>query len=479
MSGLAKTKVNKTLIVGAGSTGKLVASKLSEERNCASKPVAFIDDDHEKKEMTLVGLPIVGPIDHIDEAIKAHAITEVIIAIPSLSMNKRKFILKAVQKNKIYCKEVPNITDLLLKKKEIFDFQSISFEALLNRAPVQLDTDSITKEVKRKTILVTGAGGSIGSEICRQLICHQPKKIILMGHGENSIYEINQELQMLNTSVELIPFIADIKDKKKMILLMDQYKPEIVYHAAAHKHVPLMEHNPHEAVMNNIIGTKNIGEAAKLAGVDSFVMISSDKAVNPTNVMGATKRLCEMVIQQLAKFSDTKFSSVRFGNVLGSRGSVIPLFRKQIMNGGPITLTDPRMTRFFMTIPEAASLVLQAGSLSKGGEIFVLDMGESVKIIDIAKNLIFLSGYTLEEIPIQYTGIRDGEKLYEELLLDNEIQENRVHPKIFIGKAEYSDYKELARVIQNFELWSPQKLKKILLELANQVGEASAKEPIL
>lgn len=467
---------NRTLIIGAGTTGKLIASKSLEETNGMYNPVAFLDDDYEKKGMLLIGLPIFGPIKNLETIIENKEITDVIIAIPSLSAHKKDWILKIVKKKKILCKEVPDITELLLEKRNVFDLHTISFEAVLNREPVQLEADAVIKEVTGKVILVTGAGGSIGSEICRQLINYHPKTLLLLGHGENSIYEINQELTARQTTTKLIPVIADIKNRKQMMQIINKYKPATVYHAAAHKHVPLMEHSPHEAVANNVIGTKNVGEAAKLAGVDSFVMISSDKAVNPTNVMGSTKRMCEMVVQQLALSGSTKFCSVRFGNVFGSRGSVMPLFRKQIMRGGPVTITDPRMTRFFMTIPEAASLVLQAGALSTGGEIFILDMGAPVKILDIAKNLIYLSGHTLDEIQIEYTGIREGEKLYEELLLDSEVQKKQVHPKIFVGKSEYTNYKELNQLIQEFEQWSPERLKKTLLSLANQIGEIPAKE---
>lgn len=467
---------NRTLIIGAGTTGKLIASKLLEEPHGFQSPAVFLDDDYEKKGMLLMGLPIFGPIKQLEVVIENKRITDVIIAIPSLSMQKREWILKTLQRNNIPCKEVPNIAELLLRKRNVFDFQAISFEAILNREPVHLEAEIAKKEVTKKVILVTGAGGSIGSEICRQLINYQPKAILLLGHGENSIYEIHQELSDRKTETNLIPIIADIKNRKQMMRIINQYKPSIIYHTAAHKHVPLMEHSPHEAVANNVIGTKNVGEAAKEAGVASFVMVSSDKAVNPTNVMGSTKRMCEMVIQQLALSGETKFCSVRFGNVFGSRGSVMPLFRKQITQGGPVTITDPRMTRFFMTIPEAASLVLQAGALSKGGEVFILDMGESVKILDVAKNLIYLSGHTLEEIPIEYTGIRDGEKLYEELLLDSEIQENQVHPKIFVGKTIYANYSELNRLIEEFEEWTPERLKKCLLLLANNIGETPVKE---
>ncbi len=306
---------------------------------------------------------------------------------------------------------------------------------LLGRDEVQLDIDAIKDQITGKTILVTGAGGSIGSEICRQVIRFNPRRLLLLGHGENSIYLIDRELRNNYSEcvTEIVPIIADIQDRKKIFAIMEDYQPEIVYHAAAHKHVPLMEYNPREAVKNNVYGTKNVAEAAKAAKVKNFVMVSTDKANNPPNVMGATKRIAEMIVTGLNEAGCTKFSAVRFGNVLGSRGSVIPVFREQIANGGPITITDFRMTRYFMTIPEASRLVIQSGALAKGGEIFILDMSEPVKIIDLAKNMIRLSGYSEDEIEIIETGIRPGEKLYEELLLDKERNDEAVFEKIFVG----------------------------------------------
>lgn len=315
--------------------------------------------------------------------------------------------------------------------------------------------------------MVTGAGGSIGSEICRQLIQFQPERILLVGHGEFSIYSIDIELKKMygQTDTEVVPIIGDVKDKRRMLDIMEQYRPKKVYHAAAHKHVPLMEYNPHEAVKNNVIGTKNVAEAADEFLVDTFVLVSTDKAVNPTNVMGASKRVAEMVVQNLAKTSMTKFVAVRFGNVLGSRGSVIPLFRRQIEAGGPVTVTDPDMTRYFMTIPEASRLVIQAGTLARGGEIFVLDMGEPVKIVDIAKNLIRLSGYAEEDIRIEFSGIRPGEKMYEELLGEDEIHPEAVFEKIYIGKTVEMDEYVIAELIERFKTYSREELKDAIMEI--------------
>lgn len=325
---------------------------------------------------------------------------------------------------------------------------------MLGRDPVELDMAQIAKGLTNQTVLVTGAGGSIGSEICRQICNFRPQKVILLGHGENSIYLINQELvNKFKNAIEIIPIIADIQNKKQMATIINKYKPHAIYHAAAHKHVPLMESNVEAAFKNNVIGTKNVAELAKAAHVKKFVMISTDKAVNPTNVMGASKRIAEMIVQSLNdNKSPTQFVAVRFGNVLGSRGSVIPLFKKQIEQGGPVTVTHPDMTRYFMTIPEAARLVLQAGALAKGGEIFVLDMGEPVKIVDLAKNLIKLSGKNSNDIKIEYSGIRPGEKLFEELLNDDEVHPQQIYDKIYIGKSKVFESAKLYQCIKQIGL---------------------------
>ena len=353
-------------------------------------------------------------------------------------------------------------------KVSVNEFRDVQVEDLLGRDPVKLDMESISESITGKTVLVTGAGGSIGSEICRQISNFTPENLILLGHGENSIYSIELELRAkYDTTINIYTEIADIQDRSKIFTIMEKYKPDVVYHAAAHKHVPLMERNPEEAVKNNIFGSKNVAEAADTFGVDTFVLVSSDKAVNPTNIMGSTKRFAEMVVQQLAQESKTKFVAVRFGNVLGSRGSVIPLFKKQIQAGGPVTVTHPDMTRYFMTIPEASRLVIQAGTLARGGEVFVLDMGEPVKIVDLAKNLITLSGYSIDEIGIKFSGIRPGEKMYEELLNDNEIHKADIFPKIHIGKAPLKDEKILNYFLGNFDAMSEPDLRSYLLSVAN------------
>ncbi len=347
--------------------------------------------------------------------------------------------------------KMPNIEDVMSGELEVNQLKKVEVEDLLGRDPVELDMDMISNELTNKTILVTGAGGSIGSEICRQVCNFYPERIILLGHGENSIYLINRELRnRFGKNVDIVPIIADVQNRARMFEIMETYKPYAVYHAAAHKHVPLMEDNPEEAVHNNILGTKNTAEAAKNAEVKKFVMISTDKAVNPPNVMGASKRIAEMIIQSLNDETHrTNFVAVRFGNVLGSRGSVIPLFKSQIEEGGPVTVTHPEMTRYFMTIPEASRLVLQAGALAEGGEVFVLDMGEPVKIVDLARNLIKLSGKKEDDIRITYTGIRPGEKMFEELMNKDEVHPEQVFEKIYRGKVQHMKCNEVEAIIQD------------------------------
>jgi FlaA1/EpsC-like NDP-sugar epimerase len=461
--------MKNVLVVGAGKAGTLIARQLLNNQDLGLKPSAFIDDDPNKYKLQILGIPVAGTSEEIVQAVEKYNIDLIVLAIPSLSKSELTRIFDECSKTKVKTQIMPMIEDIMLGKVAVNQFRDVEVEDLLGREPVELDIDGISEYVTGKTVLVTGAGGSIGSEICRQICRFSPKKLVLVGHGENSIYLIDMELRNSNLpSVEVIPVIGDIQDRARMFEVMEEFRPDVVYHAAAHKHVPLMEYNPRESVKNNVFGTKNVAEAADTFGVGTFVMISSDKAVNPTNVMGSTKRIAEMVIQQLSKVSKTKFVAVRFGNVLGSRGSVIPLFKKQILAGGPVTVTHPDMTRYFMTIPEASRLVIQAGSLARGGEIFVLDMGEPVKIVDLAVNLIKLSGYSVEEIGINYSGIRPGEKMYEELLGDKEVHPEEVFPKIFIGKALFGQEDEVNYLIGNFESLSSQQLKDYVLSLANR-----------
>lgn len=463
------TAKKRTLIIGAGAAGTMVTRQLLNNHEAELQPVAFIDDDPNKQKLHFYGVPVVGSTEDIEKIVELLHIDHIVIAIPSLTQKQLNRIFNECTKTKAKTQIVPKLEDIVTGKVSVSQFRDVQVEDLLGREPVELDIESISSYIKDKVILVTGAGGSIGSEICRQVCRFNPKKIVLLGHGENSIYQIDMELRnTYKDQVEIVPVIGDIQDRDRMFEVMEEHRPHVVYHAAAHKHVPLMEYNPKEAVKNNIFGTKNVAEAADTFGVETFVLISTDKAVNPTNVMGATKRIAEMIIQQLDKKSKTKFVAVRFGNVLGSRGSVIPLFKKQIQAGGPVTVTHPDMTRYFMTIPEASQLVIQAGALAKGGEIFVLDMGEPVKIVDLAKNLIKLSGYTVEEIGIEFTGIRPGEKMFEELLNENEVHPEQIFPKIYVGKSVDIDEKMFTELLFDIERTKDQnKLKEKLLYFSN------------
>ncbi|ULT56785.1 polysaccharide biosynthesis protein [Neobacillus drentensis] len=467
--------VKRTLIIGAGRGGTMVARQLLNNHDIDLRPVAFIDDDPKKHKLDILGITVVGDSRHIKETVEKYKIDNIIIAIPSLPQKALSRIFEECAKTKAKTQIIPKLEDLMTGKITVNQFRDVQVEDLLGREPVELDIAGISEKVSGKTVMVTGAGGSIGSEICRQICKFNPRKIVLLGHGENSIYLIDMELRKkYQNQIEIVPVIGDIQDGTRIFEVMEEHKPFVVYHAAAHKHVPLMEYNPREAVKNNIFGTRNVAEAADTFGVNTFVMISSDKAVNPPNVMGATKRFAEMIIQSLAATSQTKFVAVRFGNVLGSRGSVIPLFKKQIAAGGPVTVTHPEMTRYFMTIPEASKLVIQAGSLARGGEVFVLDMGEPVKIVDLAKNLIKLSGYTEEEIGINYTGLRPGEKMYEELLNENEVHPEHVFPKIHIGKAKVIHATALGELIENLLTMSESEMHDTLIAVANNKFDRTA-----
>ncbi|PFK38347.1 hypothetical protein COI93_14425 [Bacillus cereus] len=458
----------RTLIVGAGSAGAMVVRQLQKNHEAPLEAVAFVDDDRKKQRLEMYNVPVVGTTEEIQQVVDKFQIEHIIIAIPSLSRREVNEVFERCTKTKVKTQIIPMLEDILDGKVSVNEFRDVQVEDLLGRKPVKLDDTGIGEKITGKTILVTGAGGSIGSEICRQVMKYKPAKIVLLGHGENSIYNIEMEMRVTyKDTVEITTEIADIQDRHKIFEIIEKHRPYIVYHAAAHKHVPLMERNPEEAVKNNIFGTKNVAEAADTFKVNTFVMVSTDKAVNPPNVMGATKRFAEMIVQHMASVSNTRFVAVRFGNVLGSRGSVIPLFKKQIQKGGPVTVTHPDMIRYFMTIPEASRLVIQAGTLAKGGELFVLDMGDPVKIVDLAKNLITLSGYAIEEIGIEFTGLRPGEKMYEELLNEGEIHPEQIFPKIHIGKAVLMDRNILQKFMDDFEGLSKEIIRKRLLEIAN------------
>ena len=474
--------LKRTLIVGAGAAGTMVARQLllMDHSEKELLPIAFVDDNPAKMNLSVMGIPVVGNTASIERIAEELSIDYIVIAIPSLNKNQLKKIYEECAKTKAKTQIMPMLEHIATGKVMVSRFRDVQVEDLLGREPVELDLESISGYVTDKVVLVTGAGGSIGSEVCRQVSRFRPRKLVLLGHGENSIYSIEIELKAAfrDSGIQFYTEIADLQDEKKINAIMEEHRPDVVYHAAAHKHVPLMQRNPEEAVKNNVIGTLNAARAADRAKVGIFVMISTDKAVNPTSVMGATKRIAEMIIQHLDRHSSTKFVAVRFGNVLGSRGSVIPLFRKQIEMGGPVTVTHPDMVRYFMTIPEASRLVIQAGALARGGEIFVLDMGEPVKIVDLAKNVIRMSGYSVEEIGIVFTGMRPGEKLYEELLKENEVHDIQVYPKIYIGKSTDVDFRRIERLLEVYQDLSVIELRQVLLDLANNRPEQAVLSPV-
>lgn len=439
----------RTLIIGAGEAGVLLVKEL---KHCKSDlyPVAFIDDDKSKWYLEMMGLPILGGRDQILDVVKNHNIQKIIIALPGATKQQIADILAICKEAAVQIKILPRVSDLVSQRISVSMIREVRVEDLLGRDPVNVDLEGIANYVTNRTVLVTGAGGSIGSELCRQIAPFNPQQLLLLGHGENSIYSIELELRKSYPEMQIETVIADVQNRHHISEVFAHFGPDVVFHAAAHKHVPLMERNPSEAVKNNILGTKNVAECAHEYGADRFVMVSTDKAVNPTSVMGASKRVAEMIVQGLGRRSKTKFVAVRFGNVLGSRGSVIPVFKRQIKEGGPVTVTHPEMVRYFMTIPEAVQLVIQAGAFAKGGEIFILNMGQPVKIIDLAKDLIRLSGLEPDiDIKIKFTGMRPGEKLYEEILTDEEGLSATKHDRIFAGKAmDFSEPKLLKKVAE-------------------------------
>lgn len=427
---------NNVMIIGAGEATNVIMREIQNSSYLANSNIAcIIDDDRRKVGKYIRGVKVIGTRDKIKEAAKLYDIDEIIFAIPSASNEVKRDILNICKETDCTLKILPGVYQMVDGEINVNSIRNVDVLDLLGRDPIEVDIESIMGYVKDKVIMVTGGGGSIGSELCRQLVSHKPKQLIIFDIYENNAYDIQQELKVNYPDANVVTLIGSIRNVSRLESVFAQYKPDIVYHAAAHKHVPLMEVSPDEAVKNNVVGTWNVARMADKYGVKKFVMISTDKAVNPTNVMGATKRICEMIVQTYNEISKTDFVAVRFGNVLGSNGSVIPLFKRQIEAGGPVTVTDPNIIRYFMTIPEAVSLVLQAGAYAKGGEIFILDMGEPVKIDDLAKNLIRLSGYTLGvNMEIKYTGLRPGEKLYEELLMKEEGLQETDNKLIHIGK---------------------------------------------
>lgn len=429
-----KNSSTRTCIVGAGGACSILLQEIFSTDKISMNPVCIVDDDKSKKGVRVEGVKVVGNTDELKKIVEKYKIEMIIIAIPSLSKKKLAGIYEKCVDTKCVVKQVPGLYQFLSGKVSLTQVQEVDLRDLLGREQIVCDAEQVAVYVENKVVLVTGGGGSIGSELCRQLAAFNPKRLVVFDVAENGVYDLQQELRLKHPELDLVVLIGSVRDEGRLKSVFEEYKPQLVFHAAAHKHVPLMEDSPNEAVKNNVLGTYNVAKVADKYGVERFLLISTDKAVNPTNVMGATKRICEMIVQSFARHSKTEFVAVRFGNVLGSSGSVIPLFKSQIASGGPVTVTSKEITRYFMTIPEAVSLVLQAGVYAKGGEIFVLDMGEPVRIYDMAEKLIKLSGYEPnKDIAIKIIGLRPGEKLYEERLMDEEGLQKTENELISIG----------------------------------------------
>lgn len=426
----------KLLIIGGGYSANDIIKTINSTLKGQYDIVGIIDDNKKRIGYSVAGVRIIGDRNDIAKVCEAHGVDEIFFSIVNIDNKNKKEILEICSKTGAKVKVLPSLTELITEENLYHSLRDVGIEDLLGRDPIELDNHNIKSLINGKVVLVTGAGGSIGSELCRQIMLHNPKQIVLLDNYENSLYDIELELKTNHPNNDIRAVVANIREKERLDTIFESHRPEIVFHAAAHKHVPLMENNPTEAIKNNVFGTYNLVNCSDKYNVKRFILISTDKAVNPTNIMGATKRLCEMIIQAKDRVSKTEYVAVRFGNVLGSNGSVVPLFKKQLAHGGPLTVTHKEITRFFMTIPEAVALVLQAITYAEGGEIFVLDMGEPVKIYDLAKSLIELSGYTLgKDMEIEITGMRPGEKLYEELLMNEENLESTKHDKIFITES--------------------------------------------
>ncbi|KOA20263.1 UDP-N-acetyl-alpha-D-glucosamine C6 dehydratase [Clostridium homopropionicum DSM 5847] len=445
-------KKSKLLIVGAGDAGAMLIKEVKKHNSLNYDIVGLVDDDEYKVGHVINSIKILGGREDIEDICKKYNVEEIFIALPSAPFQERKDIYNICKKTGCKLKTLPGIYEIINGDVNISQLRDVDINDLLGRPPVKLNNENINEYILNKVVMVTGGGGSIGSELCRQIVKFKPKKLIILDIYENNAYDLQMELKYKYPDLDLAVVIASIRDFERLKEIFEKYRPYVVFHAAAHKHVPLMEDNAAEAIKNNIIGTYNVVKCSHMYNVRRFVQISTDKAVNPTNVMGATKRFCEKIIQAFDKGSETEYVAVRFGNVLGSNGSVIPLFKKQIMQGGPITVTHPEINRFFMTIPEAAQLVIQAGAMAKGGEIFVLDMGEPVKIVDLARDLIRLSGLKPDvDIKIEYSGLRPGEKLYEELLMDEVALTSTEHEKIFVEKPMGFDIDYVEKSIEEFK----------------------------
>ncbi|MEL7660041.1 nucleoside-diphosphate sugar epimerase/dehydratase [Acetobacterium wieringae] len=461
----------KILIIGSGATATLIATEIKNHALSYGQVVGFIDEDAKKLNKTIAGVKVLGNNYDIGSIVHKFNINEIIIATPTADPTTLRMIISECKRTPAKVRIVPGIREMIDGQVSLSKIRDVEIEDLLGRETVNLNIREVVSYLEGKIIMVTGGGGSIGSELCRQIARFNPGKLIILDNYENNAYEIQNELiNDYENKINLDVIIASVRDRDDVFAIIEAYHPDVIFHAAAHKHVPLMERSPWEAIKNNVFGTKNVAEAAHEFGVDRFVMVSTDKAVNPTNIMGASKRICEMIIQGLARQSKTKFTAVRFGNVLGSNGSVVPLFKKQIKEGGPVTVTHKEIIRYFMTIPEAAQLVIQSGAIAKGGEIFVLDMGQPVKIFDLAVDLIKLSGLKLnEDIEIEIIGLRPGEKLYEELLMDEEGLKETCFEKIRVGKPGDIDYTLLKKSLEELRPYLKASNKKALISMVKNI----------
>ena len=461
--------ISKVMIIGAGAAGNMLLREIETSGYIAKSVKCFIDDNPGCQGKSMRGVPIVGGREAIPDAVEQYGIDEIIIAVPSANKKIISELVEICKNTGARIQILPGMYQLVNGDVSVSKLRKVEIEDLLGREPIKIDVDKVAGYVSGKVVLVTGGGGSIGSELCRQLAAHNPKQLIIVDIYENNAYDIQQELKRKYPNLNLEVLIGSVRNTGRINQIFEQYRPQYVFHAAAHKHVPLMEDSPGEAIKNNVFGTYKTAKAADKYGVERFVLVSTDKAVNPTNIMGASKRMCEMIVQMMNTESKTEFVAVRFGNVLGSNGSVIPLFKKQITEGGPVTVTDPNIIRYFMTIPEAVSLILEAGAFAKGGEIFVLDMGKPVKILDLAENLIKLSGYRVgEDIEIKFTGLRPGEKMYEELLMSEEGLKNTENELIHIGKPIEFDHEEFKKQLDELDVVSreePEKVKGIVKQV--------------
>ncbi len=435
----------RMLVVGAGDAGEMLVREIRGKFVNRWDVVGFIDDARGKQGERIHGVPVLGRVDDVPALVETHEVDEVVIAIPSSSARQMRHVVETCSRSKAQVRTLPPMEGLIDGRVHVNAIRDVAIEDLLGRDPVVLETDAIEKAVKGRCVVVTGAGGSIGSELCRQICAFGPARLVLIEQAENSLFHVHRHLLAAHPEVELVPYVADICDERRIATIFAMERPAMLFHAAAHKHVPMMEANPGEAIKNNVYGTKNLVDLADAHHIERFVMISTDKAVNPTSIMGASKRAAELYVQSMSQRSSTQFITVRFGNVLGSAGSVIPLFQEMITKGGPVFVTHPEMKRYFMTIPEAAQLVVQAGTIGSGGEIFVLDMGEPVKIVDLARDLIKLSGLREDDIEIKFTGLRPGEKLFEEIALGEEAVDRTRHPKIYVGRLQPIGFEQLAR----------------------------------